>query len=90
MAKIERFPGKITVAEDDEEDAVFWHLKDDNGEVISQGEGHTSPENVQRAVNNVAREFTILYLKAQGCVSALRDVEAIPTESLMDVPLEDV
>lgn len=91
MAQVERFPGTVKVAEDDEEDAVFWHLKDDNGEIITQGEAHTSPANVQRAVNNVALEFAKLYFEAADAkridVAALENFEEWP---VIDIPIQDL
>lgn len=69
----------------------YWHLKDNNGEIIAQGEGHTTPEAMQRAVNNVAREFAILYMNAAD--DAHKDVAALDSFEdwpVIDIPIVDV
>jgi uncharacterized protein YegP (UPF0339 family) len=72
---------------------ISWHLKDRNGEIICQGESHRSPENVQRAVNNVAREFAILYLNALSEsypeASTVQDIFELADSADIDIEVED-
>lgn len=89
MAQVERFPGLVRRSGDENGD-LYWHLRDDNGEIIVAGEGHPSPAKIQRAVNNVAREFAILYMNAADGkhldVAALDNFEDWP---VIDIPITD-
>lgn len=60
MAQVQRFVEEVDEGEAPE---AYWRLRDDNGEIISQGEGYADPDNVQEGVNNVAKEFTQLVLE---------------------------
>jgi uncharacterized protein YegP (UPF0339 family) len=62
MAQVESL--KIQHRDNTKPNEFFWHLKDDNGEIVATGEIHPNKSNLQRAVNNVAKEFALLFLTA--------------------------